>query len=352
MTPRSTSQVTIILLAIIWAVLSIVSLAIGSTHISLSDIVSQVVSNPFGLNGMNAGDPDGTLATVIWQIRLPRIVIGSLCGAALGAAGAVSQGFFRNPLASPDILGTGAGAACLASAAFFLAPTESLWWAVPLAALLGGACATFAVYRIAGWRKIITTETLLIGGFALTSFFGALTSLVIALSLADYQRSSALMHWLLGGLTAVGWDHALLLVGPWIMGTILALRLAKALDLLALGEDVAASLSINVARLRWQTLLAVALLVGGVVSVAGPLPFVGLIVPYLLRGIIGPYLRPLIVASAFAGAGLVTCADMVARRIRLEGELEVGMVTALIGAPLFLFVILRQSRRDELGGAS
>lgn len=284
---------------------------------------------------------------ILGEIRLPRIAVAALCGAALAAAGAVSQALFRNPLASPSIVGTESGGALAAVIVFYTGATFLSSYTLPVAAMIGSAAATVVVFtagNAGGWQRL---ESLLLAGFALNTLFGAATSLTLSLALEDYQKSAAMMHWLLGGFQARGWDHAGMGLALTICGIFAAWRIAQRLDILALGEEHASTLSVHTKSLRLQSIAVIGILAGGAVSIAGAIPFVGLIVPHISRMLIGPANRRLIILSAVNGMTLVLIADALARTVRSPTEMEVGIITSLIGAPYFLWLLLRQQRRPE-----
>lgn len=285
-----------------------------------------------------------TLRTILVDIRLPRVVVGALCGGALAAAGVLSQGLFRNSLASPSILGTSAGGATAATIVFYMGWHTHSLLALPLAAFLGALGATLLILWLCSRPEGRTLEHVLLAGFTLNALLGALTSLVISLTLEDFQRAPAIISWLMGSLSGRGWDHVAVATLPLAVGWVLAARLARPLDLICFGEEVAASLSLDVARFKFIVIAVMALLVGVAVSVAGALPFVGLIVPHLTRFIAGPHHGRLLRLSTLNGASLVLLADLAARTIRAPQELEVGILITLIGAPFFAYLLVRHAR--------
>lgn len=293
--------------------------------------------------GRPALGPDAELArTILFSIRMPRLLAAALVGGALAAAGVVSQGLFRNDLASPSVLGTEAGGSLAAVAVFYLGAQHSHWVTMPLAAFGGALLATALIFQLARRQVRMSMETLLLTGFALNALFGALTSLVISLSLEDYQKAGAVLHWLLGGFAAKGWEHVTMGLVPMTAGLVILALIAPRLDVLALGEDVARSLSIDLPRLRQTAIVALALLVGAAVAIGGAIPFVGLIVPHATRRLVGPAHRRLLLLSTVNGATLVLVADLIARTVRAPAELEVGILTSLLGAPFFLTLLKRR----------
>ncbi len=286
-------------------------------------------------------DDSALVRTVLLEIRLPRVAAAALCGGSLAAAGVLSQGLFRNSLAGPSVLGTEAGGSFAAVAMFYAGGMYQHWLLLPAAAFMGALGATLFVLRLATRPVVVPVVTLLLAGFTLNAVFGALTSLVVSLSLDDYQKSGAVLRWLLGGFSGKGWEHVAIGTVPLVVGGWTAWVLAPRLDVLALGADIAATLSIDQRTLRRATVLALALLVGGAIAAGGALPFVGLIVPHATRLVAGPAHRRLLGLSLMNGMSLAMLADVVARTVRAPAELEVGILTSLLGAPFFLWLLLR-----------
>lgn len=280
---------------------------------------------------------------VLFEIRLPRAVLGALIGATLGLAGAVLQGYLRNPLAEPGLLGVSGGAALGAVIAIHTGAAAVFAAALPLAGLAGAALATFALLLLAGAAS--GALTLILAGVAIAGVTSALISL--ALNLAPNPFASVeILFWLMGSLT----DRSLLHVwvaGPLIVvGLMLLVTTGRGLDALALGEDGAANLGIDLKRLRLTIIAGLALAVGAATAVTGTIGFVGLIVPHLVRPLVGHEPGRLLIPSALAGAALLLAADVALRLWSPAGDLRLGVVTSLIGAPFFLWLVL--ATRKEL----
>ena len=308
----------------------IFSLGLGSSEFGWSDL--------FKLS--SATDKDSEMIKVILlDIRLPRTIVAALCGSVLAVAGVVSQGLFRNPLASPTILGTTSGGTLAAALVFYTGASHLHWFSIPLAAFMGAVVATSFIFILAQRNSHWPIENLLLAGFAINAMLGAITSLIISLVLEDYQKTSAVMHWMLGGFSSRGWEHVWISILPIFLGLVFAFKISKQLNILVLGEKVASTLSIETSKLKKKSILIISLLVGTTVSVAGALPFIGLVVPHFTRKFSGPENRKLIILSLFNGATLTMLADLVARTIRAPLELEVGVLTSLIGAPFFLWAL-------------
>lgn len=277
---------------------------------------------------------------ILFYIRLPRLLVAALCGASLSAAGVLSQGLFRNPLASPTLIGTTSGASFFAALTFYFGSAYLSWYAVPIAAFCGAIVATFFIIYIASLRRVSSIENLLLCGLAINTLLGALTSFVISLSLEQYQKIPALMYWLMGGLSAKTWQHFFIGVFPVIIACIFSYLTCGQLNVLVFGEEVASSLSLNITRLKYKVIILISILVGISVSIAGAITFIGLIIPHITRLLIGPEHKSLFIFSIINGITLILLADLLARTIRFPQEIQVGIIIALIGAPFFFWLLL------------
>ncbi len=281
-------------------------------------------------------------AAVLWNIRLPRVVLGLLVGGGLASAGATLQGVFRNPLADPGLIGVSSGAAVGAVGAILLGITAFGAFVLPLAAFGGGLIATLVVYGLARHGGRADVATLLLTGIAVNAICGAATGFLIFLA-SDAQLRS-IVFWSFGSLGGATWS-ATLAVAPLIVGgTLLLPRWARALNLLSLGEREARHLGVETERVRLLLIVLTALVTGAAVAVCGTIGFVGLVVPHLLRLIAGPDHRTLLPASALGGAALLTLADFFARTVAAPVEIPLGVVTALVGGPFFLWLLCRARR--------
>ncbi|KIP51707.1 FecCD family ABC transporter permease [Leucobacter komagatae] len=282
-------------------------------------------------------------ATVIWSIRLPRIVVAALVGAALAVVGTVMQAILRNPLAEPGITGVSAGAAVGAVAGITLGFSGTHQWGIPLAAFAGAATVALVLLGVLRTRRDLGPGTIILVGVSISALAGALISVLIANAKDDSLVRSA-MFWLAGDLELRSWDHVLLATGPIVIGlTILATRV-RALDALALGEQIAATSGVNVARERTVLLLVAALVTGAAVAVSGIISFVGLVVPHFLRLLVGASHARLLPLAALGGALFLIVADTVARTAFGSVVVQTGVVAALVGAPVFLALLLQRSR--------
>ncbi len=277
---------------------------------------------------------------IILQLRLPRAVLGLALGATLGLSGAVLQGYLRNPLADPAVVGVSSVAALGAVAAIIFGIGSG--FAIFVAAMLGagGAVAMLAALT---WRSP-SAITFILAGTVLASLAGALTAFLISIAPNPYAVAEVI-DWIMGALTDRGWDDLALALPPMLVGAVLLLLTGRALDALSLGEAAAQSLGIRMGRVRWQVVLGTGLVVGAGVAVTGVIGFVGLVVPHLLRPIFGHRPSDVLLPSALGGAALVLAADSLVRLAPGAGEVRLGVAMALIGAPFFLGVLIRERGR-------
>ncbi len=298
-------------------VMGVASLSVGEAGLTPAQLIDGLLRR------------DDFAAMVLWQIRLPRLVVGALVGAALAAAGVVMQAYFRNSLASPGLLGVSSGGTAGAVVAIAIGATASSLWVLPLASVAGASLATFAVIGLA--RRGASTERLLLAGVALNALLGAVTTYV----LSTYERNTQILFWLLGGIEDRTWEHVVMAAPILIVGALLW-PLGRSMDLLALGPREAQSLGVDVRSLRRKLLAVSTLLAALATAVAGTVGFVGLIVPHMLRLAVGPEHRRLVPLSLVAGAAFVVGCDVAGR---LVGDLRLGIVTSLIGGPFFLWML-------------
>lgn len=291
-----------------------------------------------------------TLSTddlILWDVRLPRALTGTLVGAALGAAGVLAQGLFRNALASPSVLGVTSGAGAAAALTVMVMGPGFAWWLLPLMGWLGAGLSLACVMLLVRRGVLAGVEALLLAGFALNASLGSLTSLVSALLLEEQDVYRTLQYWLMGSLNGRSWAHVGTGVVPVLVGLGWGARLSSSLDLLSLGEDNARALGLATQRLRWAVPAALTLLVGGAVSMAGAISFVGLIVPHITRQLLGPHHRRLFLFSSLNGATLVLLADTLSRTLISPRELPTGVMLMALGAPFFLTLLLASLRRPR-----
>ncbi len=293
------------------------------------------------LKGLFMGGDEAAII-IMREVRLPRALLAALVGFGLGLSGAALQGFLRNPLAEPGVIGVSACASLGAVAVFYSGLAGASMLALPAGAMAGALVAVLVLLAIAAGNT--TTLTLILAGIALSSLAGALTSLALNLSpnpFAGYE----IIFWLLGSIKDRSMLHVWISLPPMLAGWALVLASARALDALSFGEEAATSLGIDMARARAMLVAGVALAVGAGVAVSGAIGFVGLVVPHLLRPLTDRMPSSLLLPSGLGGAALLLAADIAARVVVPSRELNVGVLTALIGAPFFLWLVTR-SRRE------
>lgn len=284
----------------------------------------------------------------VLQIRLPRAIVCCLVGAALGISGLISQGLFRNPIASPSILGTTTGSALGAILVTFFLPHESYW--VRILASFGGALLSAAlVMQLSNKYKAISSSHLLLIGFAINVLLGSWNSMFLALSMNDTIKSNAILQWMMGSFVGKNWDHVLVMSAPFLFGTGLAYRLSPKLNILNLGYELAVTQGLDWRKLRNHAILCIAILIGTSVSFSGMIPFVGLIVPHICRMLFGPDNKKLLPYCALVGMSLCLVADLLAKSIRYPLELNVGALIAIIGAPWMVYLVYNKNMRYTEG---
>jgi len=310
--------------------LTLASVAIGYAPLNLGAAIAGAWS---GRDSMDA--------LVLVQLRLPRALLGAFMGFSLGVSGAALQGLLRNPLAEPGVIGVSGAAAFGAVCVFYFGFAGAFALALPLGGMVGALVATLLLFRMAGASRSPTG--LILAGVAINALAGAFTALALNLSPNPYAALE-IVFWLMGSLADRSMAQFLLAAPLMVLGWIALLASARNLEALALGEDTAASLGVNLQRLRLQLVLGSALAVGSAVSVTGAVGFVGLVAPHLMRPLVGHRPGRLLLVSGFAGAMIVLCADMAVRLLPVQPELKLGVMTALVGAP-FLISMLQGRRR-------
>ena len=320
-------------LGLMVGLLTLASLLIGPAGFSIVDSLAAL----FG----GTGD---AVSLVMQEIRLPRALLAIMVGISLGLSGAALQGYLRNPLAEPGLIGVSSSAALGAVVTLQTGLAAQVMFALPFFGLFGAGVAVVLLLLLAGPRG--GSLTLILAGIAISALAAALTSLVLNLSPNPFATSE-IVFWMLGSLADRSFSHITIALPFMVLGWILILSTSRGLDALILGEDAAASLGINLTRLRWVLVLGVAACTGAATSVVGAIGFVGLVVPHILRPFVGARPSRLLPASALGGAALVLAADIAARIILPDRDLKLGVVMAIIGAPVFLHLIYR-TRRAEL----
>lgn len=285
---------------------------------------------------------------VFASIRTPRMLVAVFGGAALALAGTVMQASFRNPLASPDIIGTAAGAAFGGAVAIVSEWSQISVVITPIAALVGAVGVTSLVFVLAGSHGRFSVANLLLAGIALNTLFGALTSFVVTKAFSNYTASSQVLFWLMGGLDNRTWDHAWITAGGFVLFTMMVWPRVRELDLLTLRDDSAHSLGVDATKARRYLVWCACGLTATTVANSGGIAFVGLIVPHLARLLVGPAHRLLLPTAALLGAILMVVSDLGCRVAPAQWNLRLGVVTAIAGAPYFLYLLARQRRGEQL----
>lgn len=319
---------------------TLLAVALGTVYVPPLTILKSMAQ----ALGLEVGQPaDQTSQILIVLIRLPRVFAAIFAGAGLAIAGTAMQGLFRNPLAEPGILGVSAGASLGALIAIAFGTYSFL--ALPTFAFAGALAAVLIILALSSFSGSSgQTTVLILAGMAVAAFFSALTSLLLVMA-SEYQVSSYIF-WTLGGLANRRWEHVQLMAVPVLLaGTLLFLR-GRDLDILLLGDETARTLGVAAKKTRILTVLLASLLTAIIVSVTGPIGFVGLIVPHIMRLLVGPSHRRLLLASAFGGAIFLLLCDLATRLVAMPRgiELSVGVTTALVGAPYFMILLIRSLR--------
>lgn len=332
-------------LSVVLGVVCVLSAGLGAYRIPPDRVAASLAQKV----GIQAGALPGELAeSVLWNIRLPRVVLAALVGAALACAGAAMQGIFANPLAEPGIVGVSSGAA-LGAVLAIVSGFEALGsWSLTAAAFAGGLVAVLAAYLASSSQGRTEIVTLILTGVGINALIGSLIGLALFFSTDAQLRS--ITFWTLGSMAQATWPKVAAIAPAAGVGISLAILQSSRLDLLALGERSARQLGVDVQRLRAGMLFVVALITASAVAVSGIIVFVGLIVPHLVRMALGPAHRMLMMASTLAGACLMVLADLIARTVAVPAELPLGVLTALAGSPAF-FWLLRKTRARHGGWA-
>lgn len=337
---RRSPALALWVLAAVMVAAALAEFAIGPVGISPAAAIPQLIAY---FHGARSAD-----AVVMGAIRLPRMLAAVLVGAGLAGTGAALQAVFRNPMADPGIIGVASGGSLGAVIVIQSGlAARSIWW-TPAGAFATGLGAVFVIYRIATVGGRTAIYSLLLAGVAVGAFASAVVSFIM--SMAPLETMQQMLFWLMGGLDGVTWSNVLLLAVFTLAGLAVFALCADALDILSLGEDQAEAVGVHLQRLKQVVFLTAAFVVGACVSVSGVIAFVGLIVPHLMRIYVGPRHRVLLPASAMGGAALVLLSDLVARMALSPIEVNVGIVTASLGAPFFLYLLRRRDTQFERGG--
>ena len=340
-------SLTITFLIILLALVILIATGTGAMHMSPLQVLAILLSKA-GIHLPVAYEEN--MAGVLWMIRLPRVILGVLIGAGLGVAGAALQGMFRNPLADPGLIGISSGASMAAVIMIIIQNAIPVFhnfpalnfYALNLAAFAGAVITTLFIFRIARTGGTAAVSTMLLAGIAVRALCESVTGLMTYLASNEQLRS--ITFWSLGSLGGASWQTVTGILPFIVIPLILLPRLAPALNLLSLGEREAMHSGVKVQRLKVQLVILATMAVAAGVAVAGIIGFIGLIVPHIVRQFTGPDYRVLVPAAALAGATLLSVADMLCRTIVAPAELPVGIITAIIGAPFFIWLILKEKK--------
>lgn len=320
----------------------IISLSSGSWPISVANVLKIILSK----SGLYAGAINEVEATIVWDGRLPRFLVALLVGFSLGGAGTIMQGIFKNPMASPGVMGIDSGAALGAVLAIYAGLASGSLIALPFAAIFFSILTLLLVFAIATSGGRTSISTLLLAGIALNLVFGALTSFVITLSTREFDVGRVIVNWLMGDLNNRSWEHVTIVMPTTILALLGTLFFAKDLNLLMLGEETATNLGVNIKRARNGLLLFSSIETGGAIAVSGVIGFVGLVAPHIMRSLVGPDNRKLIFFSGLLAAVFIIYADLFVRLI-IAVDLKVGIITSMLGGPFFLYLIIKYRKQFE-----
>lgn len=340
---KSRATLSLILLLMLVLVFSIASLAYGQIDVPLKHILD-IIAFKLGLTGAESSFTQEEMA-IIWYIRLPRLIVALLVGAALGIAGATMQGIFGNPLADPGIVGVSAGAAVGAVISMVLGISAYNMFVMPVFAFAGSVLAVCLTVFLAMRNGKIPVMTLLLAGVAVGMLLGAVTSGL--LTIMNQRQLQQYLFWMVGGLDYRRWEHVYMALPAITAGIVILLLLARHLNILALGESEARAVGMPVVPFRLGLLAVASMVTASAVCVSGNIGFVGLVMPHMMRIIFGPDHRVMLPASALGGALFLVLCDFIGRTLLTPVEIRVGIVTALVGTPYFLY-LLRKMRKAEI----
>lgn len=334
MNVRDHSPLLVSALALLSVMAIVASCIVGVTPIALDQILASLVG---------AGDVQTSL--IIWQIRMPRAIAAMGVGMALGASGAALQGLLRNPLAEPGVLGVSAMASLFATVVIYWGLVEVSVWMLPAAAILGALLATALLVFLA--PRVNSIVTLILVGVGISSLAGAFMALLLNLAPNPFTLSD-MINWMQGSVANRSFADLAFAAPFWVLGSIVLMLASPGLRALALGEEVASAVGLNVGRSRSLIVFGSAVLTGAAVSVAGAVGFVGIIAPHLVRPLVGYDPAKALVPSALLGGLILVLADVVARLAPTEQELKLGVVAALLGAPIFIMIAARRRALEEI----
>lgn len=330
------------LMAVILILLIIFAMAVGAVYVPFLQIV-KIIFQKWGVikdAAVQAGQE-----SIIYFVRFPRVIVAVFVGAALATSGAVMQGMFRNPMADPGIIGISSGAGLGAVTAITLGLSAMSLYFIPLFASIGSALAAATVFILSTKGGKISTLTLILAGMAVSAFIQSITSILLT-QMNDYQVRLYLF-WTMGGLTDRRWEHFRLSALPITICILILITFARDLNIMLMGEEEAQGLGLNPSKARKILLVLASITTASAVSVSGSIGFVGLIVPHIMRLLVGPDHRVLLPSSALGGAIFLVACDVIARVVFIPKELGVGIVTSLLGAPYFIYLLVKAKKGGE-----
>lgn len=338
-----------------WSVLGVVllvlcvsvSLSVGSANISLTDTWRVLLAQLPGIGSLVEQNWDESAEQILLHVRFPRIALALLVGAALALAGTGFQGVLRNPLAEPYTLGVASGSA-VGALLMILLGVQFAWlggWSLPIVSFATGMVTLWFVILLAKRDGKLHLETLILAGVVVQAFFGSIISFMISIS---QQSVNEMLFWLMGSLVLKDWSHVMVIAPYVLVGLALLMVFARELNLFSLGEQHAAHLGVHVERTKMSVLLISTLLTAAAVSVAGVIGFVGLVIPHILRLLVGPDYRLLIPLSALYGAIYVVAADTLSRTLLDPQVIPLGVITSILGAPFFAYLLVKSKRSTPL----
>jgi len=342
-------KLTLFLLVLALILTMIIAVAIGPVQISPLEVLKITFQKIPFIGNLIPADSSPLNQEIILFVRLPRVLAAALVGVALASSGTVLQGLLRNPIADPFIIGISAGASLGASVALVSGIGASIFgllYSVPIAAFISALGTVFLVYSLSRIGGSTSMLTLLLIGVAVTTLFSALVYLIM---LVSNEQSQGILFWMFGSLTLAGWNYVYMAFPFIIAGLGVLIYFARDLNPIALGEEQAHHLGVDTEMLKKILLAAVALVTAAAVSISGIIGFIGLIIPHIMRLLVGPDHRMLIPSSALAGAIVLILCDTLARTVMSPTEVPVGIITAILGCPFFIYLLLRSRRGSWLG---
>ena len=337
--------ISILILIVLLLVIIIIALHLGTIKVPVLGGL-QSIWQGLGIPVTVTNPLEPEQEAVLWYIRMPRILIGLMVGASLALAGAVMQGIFSNPLADPGIMGVSAGASLGAVIAISLGLTSMGMFYMPMFAFVGAFMAVSITILLTMRGGRVETATLLLAGVAISMLLGAFTSGI--LTLMNEYRLREFLFWMVGGLDFRRWEHVFLAIGPFLIGTTILITLGRQLNVLVLGDTEAKALGVPVMLYRLIFLFLASFITATAVCVSGAIGFVGLIIPHIVRILVGPDHRVLLPVSALAGALFLIFCDTLGRVLAAPSEIRVGIMTALLGAPYFLYLLRRVRQKGGI----